>query len=228
MDQKFEKWERWLEIIRKEVMDLVRSKHIFWQLGDIVKNNPEIQKPNSFYKFVGETYFAYAVMGIRRQIKPHRDSISIVGLLKEIVEMPCILSRERFVGLYESNAQYEANHDFAQFARADADYIDIALVQQDLGKLEKLGSAVEHLADRRIAHYDKRPAVKQVPSFGELNECIDYLADLTERYWLLFTAKTIALLVMPIVDNWEEIFRQPWIPPNEPYKSGNPDPLGMY
>ena len=43
MDNKIEKWERWLEITRKEVMDLVRSKHIFWQLGDIVKNNPEIQ-----------------------------------------------------------------------------------------------------------------------------------------------------------------------------------------
>ena len=142
--------------------------------------------------------------------------------------MPCILSRERFVGLYKSNAQYEANHDFAQFARADADYIDPALVQQDLGKLEKLGSAVEYLADRRIAHYDKRPTVQQVPSFGELDDCIDYLADLTERYWLLFKAETIDLLVMPIVDNWEEIFRQPWIPPNEPYKSCNPDPLGMY
>ena len=117
-----------LKLSARKVIELVRSKHIFWQLGDIVKNNPEIQKPNSFYKFVGETYFAYAVMGIRRQIKPQRDSISLVGLLKEIVEMPCILSRERFVGLYKSNAQYEANHDFAQFARADADYIDPALV----------------------------------------------------------------------------------------------------
>lgn len=227
MDQKFEKWERWLETTCNEVMDLVRSKHIFWELGNIVKNNPKIQKPNSFYKFVGETYFAYVIMGIRRQINPDKDSISFVGLLQEIVEMPCVLSRERFVGLYERDAQFEANHDFAQFAREDADYIDPDLVQQDLDKLKELGSAVKDFADRQIAHYDKRSA-KKVPSFGELDDCIDYLADLTKKYWLLFNAKALDLLVMPIVDNWEEIFRQPWIPPDKPYKSLDPDPLGMY
>ena len=85
---------------------------------------------------------------------------------------------------------------------------------------------MEYLADRRIAHYDKRPTVKQVPSFGELDDCIDYLADLTEKYWLLFKAETIDVFAMPIVE--EEIFRQPWIPPDKSHKSLNPDPLGMY
>lgn len=97
-------------------MDLVRSKHIFWELGSIAKNNPKIQKPNSFYQFVAETYFAYAVIGVRRQIKHHKNSISFAGLLREIVEMPCVLSRKRFTALYNRDAQFEANHDFAQFA----------------------------------------------------------------------------------------------------------------
>ena len=48
MNQKFEKFEKWLETMRYEVTDLVRSKHIFWKLRDIVKSNPKIQKPNSF------------------------------------------------------------------------------------------------------------------------------------------------------------------------------------
>ena len=156
MDQRFQKWEKWLETIRYEVMDLVRSKHIFWKLGDIVKNNPKIQKPNLFYKFAGDTYFAYGIMGIRRQIKPHRDSISFAGLLREMVETPCVLSRERFVALYERNAQFEANHDFSEFAREDAEHIDPDIVQQDLDRLKKLGREVEIFADKRIAHYDKQ------------------------------------------------------------------------
>lgn len=228
MDQRFEKWEKWLEIIREEVMGLVRNKYIFWKLGDIVKNNPEIQKPNSFYKFAGDTYFAYAVMGIRRQTKPNKDSISFVGLLEEIVEMPCVLSREGFVALYEEDARFEARHDFAQFAQKDAEYVDPDMVQQDLHKLQELGDPVENLADRQIAHYDKRPA-KNIPSFGELDACIDFLAELTEKYWLLFKAEVLVdLLVMPIVDNWEEVFRQPWILSDKPHKSLDPDPLGMY
>lgn len=228
MDQRLKKWEKWLETIRYEVMDLVRSKHIFWKLGDVVKNNPKIQKPNSFYKFVGETYFAYAAMGIRRQIKPHKDSISFTGLLQEIVKTPYILSRERFVTLYERDSQYEANHDFGQFAREDAEHINPDVVQQDLDQLKTLGDEVITLTDKQIAHYDKQP-VKKVPSFGELDDCIDFLAELTEKYWLLFKAEALVdLLVMPIVDHWEEIFRQPWIPPNAPNKPIDPDPLGMY
>ena len=71
--------------------------------------------------------------------------------------------------------------------------------------------------------------MENVPSFGELDTCIDFLAELTEKYWLLFKGEDlIDLLVMPIVDNWEEIFRQPWIPPDAPNKSIAPNPLGMY
>ena len=228
MDQRFQKWEKWLETIHEEVIDLVRSKHIFWKLGDIVKNNPKIQKPNSFYQFAGDTYFAYGVIGIRRQIKPHKDSISFARLLQEIVETPCVLSRERFVALYERGARYEANHDFAQFTREGAEYIDPNIVQQDLDQLKKLGHDVENFADKRIAHYDKQ-LVENVPSFGELDDCIDFLAELTGKYWLLFKAEALVdLLVMPTVDYWDEIFRQPWIPPDTPNKSIDPDPLGMY
>lgn len=231
MDQRFEKWERWLETIREEVMDLVRSKHIFWKLGDIVKNNPKIQKPNSFYKFAGDTYVAYSVMSVRRQIKYSKckQSISFVGLLKEIIQTPCVLSRERFVALYGKDAQFEANHDFAQFTQEYTDYIDPCLVHQDLHKLKELGNKVEEFADRQIAHYDKRPA-KKVPSFGELDDCIDFLAELTEKYWFLFKSVDIRddWVPTPVEDHWEEIFRQPWIPPDAPDKSIDPDPLGMY
>ena len=141
--------------------------------------------------------------------------------------MPCVLSRKRFVALYERDAQFEANHDFTEFAQGNAEHIDPNKVQQDLDKLKKLGREVEPFANKRIAHYDKQ-LVENVPSFGELDACIDFLAELTEKYWLLFKAETIEMLVMPIVDCWEEILRQPWIPPDTPDKSINPDPLGMY
>jgi hypothetical protein len=210
MNQKFEKFEKWLETIRYEVTDLVRSKHIFWKLRDIVKSNPKIQKPNSFYKFAGDTYIAYSVMGVRRQIKHQKGSISFAGLLQEIVETPCVLSRERF-------------------ARADAKNVDTYIVQQDLHKLKKLGHEVENFADKRIAHYDKR-LIENVPLFGELDTCIDFLAELTEKYWLLFKSVDIRndWVPTPIEDYWEEIFRQPWIPPGTPNKSIDTDPLGMY
>lgn len=41
-------------------------------------------------------------------------------------------------------------------------------------------------------------------------------------------AETIEMLVIPIVDCWEGIFRQPWIPSDKSNKPVDPDPLGMY
>ena len=232
MDQKFEKWKKCFEDIDSEVSHLVRSKYIFWEFGRMVKNNPDIQKPNSFYTFVGDTYFAYCVIGIRRQIKFNKnDRRSLVRLLKEIIETPCVLSRERFVAMYGKHAQYEANYDFSQFAEENAEHIDPNRIQKDLDRLNKLSSpTIERFADRRIAHYDKwSMCAEDVPSFGELDACIDFLSELTKKYWQLFDPGTKDLLVMPLNDCWGEIFRQPFIPANAPYKPMEPDdPLEMY
>ena len=229
MDQKFDKWKEWFEDIGSEVRHLVRNKHIFWKFGSIVKNNPDIQKPNSFYTFVGDTYFAYCVISVRRQIKSN-DRRSFARLLKEIIETPSVLSRKRFVAMYGKDAEYEANYDFSQFAQGNAEHIDPDIVKQDFAKLNELSSPIiERFTDKRIAHYDKwSMCAEDVPSFGELNACIDFLAELTKKYWLLFDSSAKDILLMPLNDCWEEIFRQPWIPSNTPNKPIDPDPLGMY
>ena len=133
------------------------------------------------------------------------QSISFTRLLKQVKEHPCVLSRE------------------------NAEHFNPNIAQQDLDKLEDLGGKLEEFADKRIAHYD-RQLVENVPSFGELDACIDFLAELTEKYWLLFKAVDIRndWVPTPIEDYWEEIFRQPWIPPDTPNKSIDPDPFGMY
>ena len=144
-------------------------------------------------------------MGVRRQLKSSKQSISFTRLLKEIKKHPCVLSRK------------------------NTEHFDSNIAQQDLDKLEDLGGRLEKFADKRIAHYDKQ-LVENVPSFGELDACIDFLAELTEKYWLLFKAADIRndWVPTPIEDYWEEIFRQPWIPPDKSNKPVDPDPLGMY
>ncbi|MDE0482395.1 MAG: hypothetical protein OXI67_07465 [Candidatus Poribacteria bacterium] len=79
MDQRFAKWKRWLVgDICEEIVELVTNKHIFWEIQDMIKRNPNIQKPNSFYRFIGQTYYDYGVIAVRRQIKCDTQSISFV------------------------------------------------------------------------------------------------------------------------------------------------------
>ena len=106
MDQKFKKWDRWICTIYKDVVKLVEHQQTFGKVQDIINANPEIQKPNEFYRFLEDTYGAFIAIGIRRQIKPQKGG-SLVGLLEDIQGNPSVMSRERFVELYQADMQRE-------------------------------------------------------------------------------------------------------------------------
>lgn len=226
MDQKFKKWKRWLAEIRGEIEELVTNKYIFWEIQKMIDNNSNLQEPCSFNWFIGQTYSDYGVIAVRRQIKFNefnkRDpSISFVRLLKEMIMDPGVLSRERFVNMYrigmknleESKAEYIGNKTFdSNFPGGCTDHIDPTAVQQDLDELKKRSCKLEEFADKRVAHYDKK-APKTIPTFNELDACIDWLEELTIKYTLLFEGKDLGenLVIEFLEDYWDEIFSQPWI-----------------
>ena len=212
MDKRFEDWNESLGTIQKEVIELATNQHIFWKIQKMINDNPNIQKPNSFFRFTGQTYYDYGVIAVRRQIKCGKQSISFVRLLKEIIETPCLLSRERFVNLYRADMEEEANQIFdKEFPGGCRDHIDPIMVQQDLDDLKKQGGKLEEFADKRIAHRDKGES--EIPTYNELDAAIDCLKKLTRKYVLLFEGRDLVdNFVMKFVeDYWEEIFSQPWI-----------------
>ena len=212
MDQKFEKWDRWICTIYKDVVKLVEHQQIFEKVQNVIKANPEIQKPNEFYRFLEDTYGAFIAIGIRRQIKPQKGG-SLVRLLEDIQGNPSVLSRRRFVGLYSANMQSDASHIFdGRFSGSCPDHIDPAIVQQDLDELEAHTCKVEKYTDKCVAHTDKQ--VPPIPTFAELDTSIDCLKKFTIKYSLLLKAEDLTNnFVPPFIteDNMEVIFSVPWI-----------------
>lgn len=214
MNQKLAKWQTWIDSIYPQIVELVTNRHTFSsKIAATIRNNPNIQKPNSFYLFIGQTYFDYATMTIRRQIKPQRASISFVGLLKEIREHPCILSRKRFVDSYPLCLRDDANCIFDEkFIGRCTDHLDPNLVQQDIEELKVHRNKLEEFTDRRVAHHDKRPP-QNLPTFSELDACINCLEKLIRKYFLLIKTEDPGedLTAKFVKDYWHEIFNQPWI-----------------
>ena len=214
MDPRLEKWKRWLsDEIRGEIEELVTNRHIFWKIQKMIDNNPNIQKPNSFFQFIGQTYYDYGVIAVRRQIKFDCESISFIRLLQEIIENPHLVTREQFVNLYRADMKDEANQIFDQWFQEECTgHIDPNMVQQDMDELKKHGGKLEEFADRRVAHHDRR-SPKTIPTYSELDVAIDCLKKLTRKYVLLFEARDLGddLVARFIEDYWEEIFSQPWI-----------------
>jgi len=212
MDDRFDKWNEWLDIIYSEITDLSINRHIFREVQNIIKNNLKIQKPSSFYEFLGSVYAASALMGIRRQVKIDGDSISFARLLKEICDTPEILSRNRFVALYKENMDRRfADRDFDRFAGKVKCHVDPDLVKSDLKNFKDKVKKCEKYADQRVAHIDKR-AMKNIPTHKNLDDCIDLLEELMKKYYLLFRAKSLVSILPIFQYDWKAIFRERWLP----------------
>jgi hypothetical protein len=257
MDGRLKKWLGWLEVIEKDIQQLLIQQHIFWEVQDIIRNNKDIQIPSAFYGYLGRTYIAYIAMGIRRQVKDHKDSISFARLLKEISETPRVLSRQFYKSLYHNFPDVADGH-FDRFAGKDpnhaaipgricsnllktlnntlksarksilqligfksvkcrrgiaANHVSLEMVSDDLQTLKSVAEKIEGFADKRIAHHDRKPP-SDLPTFGEADECLKKMDELAVKYIRLFRGQALSSLMPTIEYDWTEIFRVPWLPPD--------------
>ena len=234
---KLKKWLNWMENIQSEIQKLLRDANMFWEVQGIIRENPHIQKPSAFYSYLGRTYLSHALVGLRRQIKPQKDSISFVGLLEDVAKNPKELSQSYYRSLcaypdgpdmnqIEMEGQKEPEEvgitstsqlkdliqmdDFAPYADASGEHICPQIVKDDLHALKSAVEKHEEFADKRIAHWDKgEPDV--IPTFGELDDCVKLLDKTYVKYHLLFYAESIDTLMPTYQYEWKKIFLEPWL-----------------
>ena len=130
-DERVQKWVRWIDAIAEDVQGVLAHRQIFDGIGELVNGNESIQKPSAFYDLIGQGYTALAVMAIRRQVKIHRDSVSLAGLLTEIEETPAILSRKWYAAQYPDDDPQVAlgvvDGTFASLSLSRGEHIDPAV-----------------------------------------------------------------------------------------------------
>ena len=211
-DTKFKKWEGWLEIIHEDIRELLSRKYLFKEVQDIIKSNPKIQKPSSFYDWLSIVHTVDISIGIRRQLDANKNSVSFTRLLTAIAREPEVLSRERFVSLYpdEEYRQDYAHRDFDDLAGKANDYVDPESVKDDLKNLRESGRDIREFANKRVAHRSENSPSKPVTD-TKVVSCLDLLEKLLIKYELLFHAATYDSILPVWQYDWKEIFREPWI-----------------
>lgn len=243
MKQKFEsspklkKWLTWMETIHDEIQGLVVDANMFREVQDIIRANPRIQKPSAFYRYLGRTYLSHALAGLRRQIKPQKDSISFVGLLDDILKNPEILSRDYYRSLFAysdkpntSRIETEGRKkpkqvrntgtsqqkdlikmdDFAPYADASGKHVCPRMAADDLKRLKSTVEIHEAIADNRIAHWDMDDS-EDVPTFEELDDCMQLLDQTYVKYHFLFYAESINTTMPTYQFKWKTVFLEPWL-----------------
>ena len=194
MDHKLQKWIKWLDVIKVEISELLIGRNIFWQMLELIESN-QVSKGNFIIgHYLCSSYVSHAVMGIRRQIKIDKQSISFARLLEEIIKNPELISRKYFKGLYRNSPiANKADDHFNEYSMDVYDHIDPEIVKSDLEHLKKYSDNIKVLSDQRLAHRDKRD-FKSVPQISELERCIETFEILCRKYYLIFHAEHIDLL----------------------------------
>jgi hypothetical protein len=225
MTQKLDKWDRWLQVIYEDMRHQATSRTVFRETAAIIVGNPLIPKESDFLDFLEQWYVDSAVMGLRRQIKIHPDSISLAGLLDDIAANTGLLSRQRFVNLYPKAEHRRAESVFDKHIGPRAAHVDATGVRTDLEKLRQLAAQCEQYADRLVAHRDRR-GLQAVPTYPELNDAIDFSEGLLQRYYLLLRGDWLESVTAKLLHPWKRVFEVPWIPSRLTTGSSGPADAG--
>ncbi len=217
-DQQFKKWDMWLGKIHEDVENQLISRYIFWEVQSIIDANPRIQQPSAFYGWMGTVYAATGAAGVRRQLDLDKQSISLIRLLEEIINRPGVLSRKRFVALWlfkDPSLERSAHLWFDELVGPGKPQIDPSVVEAEVKELRNKAKILERFATKRVAHLDKNPP-KRLPTYEELDACLDYMEILLKKYVMLLRAERYDLPVW--VTDWKAVFRESWITPDRTWK----------
>lgn len=217
-DLKVEKWHRWIEKIVLEIRSLVVAREIFRALEGMMQSNARLQEPPLVRWYLHYTYEHYAIMCVRRYVKHQKDSVSLAGLLSEIVDDPLRLSREHYrkrcKDLFRS---HWVDAEFDRFCKVKgAAHISQEMVKKDLAKLKAVTKSCADFADQRIAHFDSR-TLNDLPDFRDLDQAVDVLHDVCLKYQRILKADTLTSLLPEFRDDWQVVFDFPWRLPEEKF-----------
>ena len=84
------------------------------------------------------------------------------------------------------------------------------MANEDLGSLVGELNAVKSFTDKMVAHYDENPP-ESIPSFEEIDKCIDFLHKLYLKYDPVFHNRRLTSAKPTTQYSWQQIFRTPWL-----------------
>jgi hypothetical protein len=177
--KKVQKWGRWIKIIMDDIQMVYFHRNMYDGLIKLVEKYDQQDKETLFFAFLYNIFVDSLVMGIRRQLKgKDKNSISIARLLEDI-------------------KNYAAN---------DAPDINKCDVKKDLAALKDACNSAETLADRRVAHIDKR-SLEYDPTLQELIKDLEHVGQVASKYYGLIMKARIELYPRQNVLPWP----RPWI-----------------
>jgi hypothetical protein len=211
-----DEWDRWARSISKVEDDLqatVNDRELFHGFRDVLVENREWIEQHEgvlFCDFVVRSYVARVALGIRRQVKRHDDSISLVQILSQMKECAPQLTFDFYLEQFPREPRNYIPWQEPTFASISEDgrVASTQLISSDIDELTRLTGQVEGWADRELAHLDRRGFIGSV-TYDDLDAAVNALDRIACKYICLLTGRGYETLKATIVFDWRKIFSVP-------------------
>jgi len=207
----YRRWRRWFGDIKNQIFDIHHRRQLYREVMAMVDANPAIQVPSAFYTWMRTVYVYDATVAVRRLVDWDRRTISFVRLMQAIGDHPEVMTRARFVSGYRGWLRDAGHRDFERFASLAAKTIDRRVIRRHQRELLAAAGRLKTFVNKHVAHNDRRP-MRQLPTYAELDDCIDLLGRLAKTYCLLLEQSALVEVVPVIQHDWKAPFRVSWIP----------------
>lgn len=205
--QKIEKWKRWIDRIEPDVIWLHHHRRVWREMVDTLAG---LEDAEFFRMHYTRLYIDGAAMAVRRLAYRGGDdkSRSLAQLVAELIATPEVLTGDRHAEMYESTVlgAEMGRERFDEEWGDGSGALDPARLQADIDALTDASSKVSALADRTIAHIDKRGFADEV-TFGDLDRAIDEIGRVFQRYRELVVGSPLMTLEPTIQGDWKAPFR---------------------
>lgn len=181
--------------IREEVIGLLFNRHVFRTHQEIVRLNPRLQGVPciTFARWAQVVYAQAAAVGIRRLAgqDPEQGDVNLVGLLEMFIREPKGLW-DCFVRYYRGDATRVRHEILRKEGTLPTGWETLAckrLLGEDRKVVISAAQKAVHFASKRVAH--SVPHVTVSTTFSDLDDAIDTLRQITEKYTKLACAKSL-------------------------------------
>jgi hypothetical protein len=201
--------------MRNEVLTMHLHRAYWQQTREIIEANDTLPD-SSWWEFLSDVYGSSQASAVRRLVDPHDNGVSLQRVLDEMTQEPHLLTFDYFIGLYPAGPTSLVTDAMdwwhEHFAGEANTHVDPAIVDADRNQLVSATAPVVDHVDRHIAHSDPRlMRPDALATLGDVHNSIDEIGSLFRRHSKLLVGGA-PVLTPHILDNWQAIFRQPWIP----------------
>ena len=214
--------------ISEDIFVLLRMSKIFFDTILIVDKNKQLESSNKeFRNYLFSTFESYSAIAIRRHsslsnTNRRSNSLSLIAILEKLKKnsyainrdyyiQNCIKKYKNFSGIKIKKIRQKANIEFDNLSSSNNPNILCPIkIQCDMNKLTSKSKSICEIANKQFAHLQRYNYYDNKTTYNDLKESIELLANITEKYTLLFNDVMIDNEKLKN-DSWMEIFNYPWI-----------------